>query len=421
MTQLATPRLRAALWLTAVGIVASLVASRPEAAALAAPFATLALIGVWQRRPPQLRAALSLERERVQEGERVHAELELRSPTATDRLEAELLLPPGLALEEESEGALSLRAGEEQRIELTINCERWGAYAAGLLRVRRYDRLRLLADEHELDIGPSLRVYPRQETLRALTRPLSTQASVGDQVARRRGDGIELAQLRTYSEGDDLRRVNWAATARTGQLVVNELHPERNATVVLVLDTFCDLGTHVNPLDESVRAVIALAQRYLIRRDRVGLLTLGGGTRSLRPASGALQLHRIIDTVLNTRAVAPREDAPPIYIPPRLIPPHALVLALSPLFADAVVEAVLELRGRGFDVAVVEIPPLPYLTLARTRLQPAARLIRLERDLLRNHLHVRGIPVVEWEHDAPLEAAIRAMEEFRRRARVVHA
>jgi uncharacterized protein (DUF58 family) len=421
MNQLATPRLRAAFWLTAVGVVASLAAGRPEPAAVAAPFAVLAVAGLHQRRPRQLEAALRLEHERVREGDRVPGELELRSPTASDRLEARLVLPAGLELEQEESRALTIQPGETRTSALTIDCRRWGAYAAGLLRVRRYDRLRLVADEHELDVGPPLRVYPQQEALRALARPYETQASVGDQVARRKGEGIELAELRPFVEGDDLRRINWQATARTGELVVNELHPERNTAVVLLLDTFADVGTRANPLDQCVRAAVALAQRYLARRDRVGLLALGGGLRWLRPTSGPAQLHRIVDTLLNTRAVPPRragESA--IHVPTRTIPPQALVLALSPLLEDAILDALLELRGRGFDVAVIEIPPLPYLAIGEEA-ELAARLVALERELLRSKLRGRGIAVAEWSEAGSLEAAIRAMEEFRRHARVARA
>ena len=104
-----------------------------------------------------------------------------------------------------------------------------------------------------------------------------------------------------------------------------------------------------------------------------------------------------------------------------MIPSKALVLVLSPLLEDAVVRTVLELRGRGFDVAVVEIPPLPYLEVKGENAKLAVRLLRLERDLLRSRLRSRGIAVVEWSEDGSLEGAIRAMEEFRRRARVVHA
>jgi uncharacterized protein (DUF58 family) len=286
--------------------------------------------------------------------------------------------------------------------------------------VRRYDQLRLVADEHEVELQTTLRVYPTREAVRALVRPLGTQAAVGDQVARTKGEGIELAELRLLSEGDDLRRVNWHATARTGELVVNELHPERNTAVVLLLDTFAELGTARNPLDECVRAAAALAERYLARRDRVGLLAVGGQMRWLRPASGAVQAHRIVETLLEARPIARPGGDVRLVVPTRFIPPQALMLALTPLLEDAVVRALLDLRGRGFDLAVVELPPLSYVDLGDED-EAVRRLLSLERDLLRNRLRARGIAVVEWAEEQLLEVTVRAMEEFRRRARIVRA
>jgi uncharacterized protein (DUF58 family) len=420
--RLATTRLRAALWLTAVGLVAALAAGRPEPAAVAAPFALLALLAFGDRRPGPVGAALRLDRDRVREGERVHGELELRSPGASDRVEARLALPAGLALAEADLRPFPLRAGEQRTVELELDCRRWGAYPAIPLRLRRYDRLRLLAYEQWLDLEAPLRVYPGEETLRALARPLETQAAVGDQVARIKGEGIELAELRPFSTGDDLRRVNWQASARTGELVVNELHPERNTAVVLLLDAVAPLeSSRGSTLNEAVRAAGALADRYLARRDRVGLLTLGGRLHWLRPASGSRQLHRIVDTLLEARTHTAGGTEQTLIVPPRAILPRALVLAISPLLNDQVVSTLVGLRGRGFDLAVVEIPPLDFLELEDREAELAGRLLRLERDLQRSRLRARGIAVVEWGEQAPLEATIRTMEEFRRRARVVHA
>jgi uncharacterized protein (DUF58 family) len=420
VTRLATPRLRASLWLTAVGILLSLAIGRPEPVAVAAPFALVAILGLADPRPRPLEAALRIERERVEEGEHVNGELEVRSAAASDRFEARLTFPPGLVLDQDDR-AVALRAGHTRTYKLALQCEHWGAYEGGRLRVRRYDRLRLVADEQEFLLDAPLRVYPRAETLRALARPLETQASVGDQVARVKGDGIELAELRPFVVGDEPRRVNWRASARLGELVVNELHPERNTAVVLLLDTYADVGSlRAGPLDQSVRAAAALAARYLARRDRVGLMTLGGTLRWLRPGSGATQLHRIVETLLETRAVVARStEKLPLAIPVRTIPPKALVMAVSPLLEDRVLNALVELRGRGFDVAVVEIPPLSYVTLDADAAELPARLLRLERELLRTRLRAHGIAVVERSEDESLEATIRAMEEFRRRARVV--
>jgi uncharacterized protein (DUF58 family) len=419
---LATPRLRTAVWLTAVGLFVAFALGRPELVAVAAPFALLALAGL-QQRPRPLRGAFRLERDRVHQGDRVDGELALQAVSASDRLEVRFALPPGLVVERDELRALALPAGATRTLDLALRCERWGAYSDARVRLRRYDRLRLVAEEQEIELGTLLRVYAEQEALRAIVRPAETEVSVGDEVARAKGEGIELAELRSFVEGDDLRRVNWRATARTGELVVNQFHPERNTAVVLLLDVLTDIGSpRVGPLDDCVKAAAALAERYLARRDRVGLLAVGGGLRWLRAASGATQVHRIVDTLLEVRELVPAAKEPrPLAIPLRTIPARSLVLVLSPLLEDAIIRTLLELRGRGFDLAVVEIPPFPYLELEGEEAELAARLLRLERDLLRSRLRARGIAVVEWSEDGSLEATIRAMEEFRRRARVVHA
>ena len=66
----------------------------------------------------------------------------------------------------------------------------------------------------------------------------------------------------------------WRASARRGALWVNEFHAERNADVILFLDSFADArrgGT--GTLDEAIRAAASLAERYLAGKDRVGLET----------------------------------------------------------------------------------------------------------------------------------------------------
>jgi uncharacterized protein (DUF58 family) len=418
---LATPRLRAAVWLTAVGVFAALAVGRPEPAAVATPFALLALVGLGQR-PRRLEGSLRLDRYRARQGDRVDGELELRSRSPSDRLEVRFALPPGLTVERDELSALALCAREARMLKLILRCDRWGAYADARVRLRRYDRLRLVADEQEIELGQLLRVSAEQESLRAVARPLETEAAVGDEVARTKGHGIELSELRPFVEGDDLRRVNWRATARSGELIVNQHHPERNTAIVLLLDVLIDVsGPRGAPLDECVRAAAALGERYLARRDRVGLLAVGAGLRWLRPAGGSMQVHRVVDTLLEIRSlVAGDKEARPLAIPVRTIPPNALVLVLTPLLEDAIIRTLMELRGRGFDLAVVEIPPFQYLETEGEDAELAVRLLRLERDLLRSKLRARGIAVVEWSEDGSLEATIRAMEEFRRRARVVH-
>jgi uncharacterized protein (DUF58 family) len=138
--------------------------------------------------------------------------------------------------------------------------------------VRAYDGFGLVVDAHTVEPVLSLRVYPGAERLKRLVEPLETQPYAGNQVARVKGDGIEFADIRPFAQGDRVHRINWRASARRQALQMNVSHPERNADVVLFLDTFAEARTgDEGTLDRSVRAAAVLAHGYL-GRDRVGLV-----------------------------------------------------------------------------------------------------------------------------------------------------
>ena len=71
--------------------------------------------------------------------------------------------------------------------------------------------------------------------------------------------------------------MNWRASLRLGQLYVTQRHRERNADVVLMLDTLAEVGAPPQTtLDLGVRAAASLATAYLARKDRVGLVPTAG-------------------------------------------------------------------------------------------------------------------------------------------------
>src|SRR3954453_18900113 len=114
--------------------------------------------------------------------------------------------------------------------------------------------------EQTLDRSAGLQVYPRPEALRELVAPRETQLFTGNRVSRQKGEGLEFADLRPFAPGDRIRRINWRASARRGDLWVNEFHAERNADVILFLDSFADArrgGT--GTLDQAVRAAASLS------------------------------------------------------------------------------------------------------------------------------------------------------------------
>lgn len=423
MTRRASPRLGAYAGLSALGLLASLVLGRPELVVLTAPFALLLAVGLALGHEPRLTVRARLERERALEQDELGVEIEVAAETAVDRLELFLALPPGLvAASGENPIALQLAADEERSIEVSIRCARWGAYLPGEIYVRTRDRLGLFVFEAVFDCRSPLKVYPLPERLLTLLKPLDTQVFTGNQVARVKGDGIEFADIRPFATGDRVRRINWRASARRGDLVVNEMHPERNTDVILFLDSFAEVrGEALGTLDLTVRAAASLAERYLARKDRVGVVGFGGVLNWLLPATGMVQLYRIVDSLLDTEIFLNYAWKDIDVIPRRTLPPKALVLALSPLLDERAVGALLDLRARGFDLAVVDVSPIPFAPAGDGEIEELAhRLWRHRRAALRYRLQRAGIPVVEWQ-DAPLAGVLEEVSAYRRHARVARA
>lgn len=423
MTRIVSPRLAAYAGLAAVGLLAGLVLGRVELIALAAPFALAAVAGAVLARDPEIAAVLTLDRERALEGEDVQATLELASAHGSDRVDVLLPLQPELRTSVRNPRAVVLRAGEQRVLELSLRCERWGAFAVGPVLLRARDRLGFHSWEARLGGQAPLRVYPSVETLHTLLPPLDTQVFVGNQLSRARADGIEFADVREWKPGDRMRRVNWRASARRDGLWVNEQHPERNTDVVLFLDTFADVrSAGRGTLDLTVRAATSLAHRYLQRKDRVGLVSFGGYLSWLLPASGTRQLYRIVDSLLQMDIVLSFAAKGVDVLPPRTLPPKALVLALTPLLDPRSASALLDLRARGFDLVVIEVSPVPFVDPGKGELaQLAYRLWRLSRESLRARYEQAGVPVVEWRDGVPLDVPLEEVAAFRRYARPARA
>jgi uncharacterized protein (DUF58 family) len=267
----------------------------------------------------------------------------------------------------------------------------------------------------------ALRAFPREQRLRELVAPLHTQPFLGTHVARARGDGIEFAEIRPFAVGDRVRQVNWRATARRGALYVTERHPEHASDIVLLLDTFAEARDAASgTLDAAVRAAATLARAHLARRDRVALLDFGGTLHWLAPAFGATQLYRIIDALLASEIAFSYAWRAVESIPRRVVPPGALILAVTPLLDERSIALIVELRTRGSDVAVIEVSPLGHTPPGQTAADVVAyQLWRLQRDAMRGRLRAIGIGVAVWEHDEGLGPALEGVNAFRRSARLV--
>jgi uncharacterized protein (DUF58 family) len=424
MTPSASPRLTAYVGLAALFLFAALATRRPELAVVAAPFALLSALGLARARPPEIRVWLTLERPTALEHDELELELVLATEQPVERVELLVGVPDGLEVVS-GDRAFSLRLGpeDERTVTLRLRCLRWGNYRLGEIHLRARDALGLFTWEARIHRETRLRVYPLPETLRAIVAPVATQPYAGNQVARQKGDGLEFADLREFVPGDRVRSVNWRASARRDVLVINERHPERNADVILFLDTFADAQAGGrSTLDLAVRAASTLASRYLERRDRVGLVSFGGVLRWLTPGMGAAQRYRIVDALLESEVVFNYAWKDVSIIPGRTLPPQALVLAVSPLLDERAVEALADLRARRYDLAIVEVSPTPFATPGESESDKVAhRLWLLRREQIRARYERLGIAVATWDDDEPLDAVLEGVRAYRRHARLARA
>jgi uncharacterized protein (DUF58 family) len=417
----AAPKLGAYSGLAGLGLLAALVLGRPELVAVAAPFAAAVGLGLLLAEDPRLTLRAQLGRERVIEQDEVTLSLELQAEHGVAWLELLVSLPEDLTLVDGDNPVVLRLAGAEARtLELGLRCDRWGGYTVGETLVRARDPLGLFRFETRLPASEALRVFPREEQLRQIVSPRETQPYAGDEVSRRRGEGIEFADIRPFAAGDPLRHVNWRVTARRAELWVNERHPERNTDLVLFLDTFTEARRDAaSTLDLALRAAAALARHYTQRRDRVGLVSFGGVLRWLQPGSGITQLYRIVDALLDTEILLNYAWKDIAVVPPRTLPPQALVIALTPLLDERSVNALLDLRARGFDLTVIETSPLPFVEPGHTAQERLAyRIWTLRRDALRVRYRQAGVAVTEWQEGQPLAASIEEVNAFRRHASI---
>ena len=419
MTGVPAAKLRGYALLAAALLWAAIVLHRPELVAVAAPFGLLLAVGLAATAPPEIAVSVAEDELRAVEGDTVTLHVRVDA-AAAGPVGVELQAPAGLDVAAPAR-VLRLREGEPAELTFDVGCTRWGGFLAGGMTLRTTGPLGLVRYEQAVAPGTRVRVYPHPESVRALPRPAATHAGAGNDVTRMRGEGLEFADLRPHVPGDRLRQVNWRVSARRGRLHVNEYHPERNADVVLFLDAFADTRHAAGgTIDMTVRAAAALAGAYLETRDRVGVVGFGGVLRWVLPSTGNAQTYRILDSLIDTQVIASYAWRDVAVIPARTLPPHALVVAISPLADARMLEALADLRARGVDLAVIDVSPMPFVEPPRGELGALAyRLWRLRREQVGSRYRAMGVPVVEWMHGRPVDEVLAQLREVRRYARTV--
>jgi uncharacterized protein (DUF58 family) len=185
----------------------------------------------------------------------------------------------------------------------------------------------------------SSELMARVRAIEIRTHKLVNTALSGGYRSSFRGQGIEFQEVRAYQPGDDVRRIDWNVTARTGDAFVKNYAEERELTVQLIVDSSrsMDLGSAEWTKREVAAQFAALIAFVGLRHgDRVGL-TLFGEQPGLHlpPRKGSQHVLRIVREVLAARPAAPGSDLGAVLErEERLLRRRSVVLVVSDFLAD---------------------------------------------------------------------------------------
>jgi uncharacterized protein (DUF58 family) len=251
---------------------------------------------------------------------------------------------------------LDLPAGRRRRLVTTLTPTRRGDRWAQHVTIRAFGPLGLAARQATLPAPGSVRVLPPFGSRKHLPGKLARLRELDGRTALRiRGQGTEFDSLRDYVDGDDVRSIDWRASARRQAVVVRTWRPERDRRVLLVLDTSRTSAGRVGDaprLDAAMDAALLLAALASRAGDRVDLLAMDRRVRGrVEGAARNELLPRLVTTMapLEPELVEADWRAITATVLSRLSQ-RALIVLLTPLEAAAVEEGLLpvvqQLAGR---------------------------------------------------------------------------
>ncbi len=271
----------------------------------------------------------------------------------------------------------------------------------------------LVFQEHDLTCSTYVSAIPEIEKLPPLfLTPRRTHAFAGSIMARAAGPGVDFFGCRGYVPGDDIRRINWRALARTDRLVVNEYEQERMADVIIVLDVRAQAHVEIGArgtFEAACRAAASLADHLIRAGNRVGFLLYGQTVDWIQPAGGRFHLERILASIVRAKPVRSFAFEDLANIPMSVFPSGSQLILLSSLPRDEDYRVPIQLAARGYSVLVLHINSEKLQASAEpadSALELALRIRELRRNAIFRQMRSKGVRLLIWDTEEPLATAL---------------
>lgn len=212
--------------------------------------------------------------------------------------------------------SLKLSPNNTQELTYTVQPKQRGEFTWGNIQVRQLGSWGLGWHNWQISQNTQVKVYPDLMGLRSLSIRLTLQSSGSIRKVRQMGIGTEFAELRNYRVGDDLRFIDWKATARRsyGNMgpLVRVLEPEQEQTLLILLDRGRLMTSKIQGLqrfDWGLNTTLSLALAGLHRGDRVGIGVFDRQIHSwIPPERGQHHLNQLIDRLTPIQPVLLESD-----------------------------------------------------------------------------------------------------------------
>lgn len=286
--------------------------------------------------------------------------------------------------------ALVVRPGRAWRATTTLTPFRRGERRAEEVTVRSIGPLRLAGRQAGHAVPGAVRVLPRFSSRRHLPSRLARLRELdGRTSVMIRGQGTEFDSLREYVRGDDVRSIDWRATARRSDLVVRTWRPERDRRVVIVVDSGRTSAARVDDeprLDTAFESALLLGALASRAGDHVDLVVIDRRVRGrVQGATGAALLSTMVETMAPIEPELVETDWSTVPALVRSVTTQRSLVVLvtpvdSPGSARSLLAAVPQLSQRHLVVvASVTDPDLAVAAVTRTNRDEVYRAAAAER------------------------------------------
>lgn len=312
--------------------------------------------------------------------------------------------------------------------------QRRGRDASGSLFVDSIGPLGLGRRRVRFDLPWEVVVYPPLVSvrLRASVAEALRRRDAGMKPIRQLGEGRLFESLREWVPGDDLRHIDWKATARRGKVITRQYEAERRQQVLLVLDTgrlmTAEVAAGVARLDFAVQAALELAYAAAQHDDNVGIMTFADGVQHfVAPERGRTGVRRVLDVLAEVEPKLVEPDYPGAF---RYLAARNRKRALTVLFtdvidrfaSDALVANVATLRPRHLPLAVtLRNPELDAVATQRPvtprdafRKAAAEELLHAREEAL-GHVRRAGVLVIDVTPERAAQAVVAKYLDLKRR------